>query len=197
MGRSLQYARTDRDITEAFLNILLEKPFDRITVGDIIAGAMVNRSTFYQHYPDKYAVLEALQKQYLELLMAQMREIHTKNLLNLNAIDRLMASFFLKHKRALRALLTVRTESFDLKQQWHELIEENLGGKALETEMMASMTVSFFTYFMEHEEAGKSFSSLFFEGMLQLTLGFFGLSDKPEAREDFLSLLGKYATAEK
>ena len=195
MSRSLQYARTDRDINEAFLKLLQVKAFEKITVGDIIAEAMVNRSTFYQHYPDKYAVLETLQKQYLDLFMEQLREIRAKNLLDFGSIDRLMASFFLKNKQALHALLTVKTENFDLKKQWQDLIADALGGDSLESEMMAAMSVSFFIHCMEHEEASRSFSSLFFESFLALTLRFYGLEDKPEARKEFLTLLGKYTQA--
>ena len=195
MSRSLQYARTDRDINEAFLKLLQEKAFEKITVGDIIAEAMVNRSTFYQHYPDKYAVLETLQKQYLELFLEQQRQIHTRNLLDFGSIDRLMASFFLKNKQALHALLTVKTENFDLKKQWQDLIADALGGDSLESEMMAAMSVSFFIHCMEHEEASRSFSSLFFESFLALTLRFYGLEYKPEARKEFLALLGKYTQA--
>ena len=195
MSRSLQYARTDRDINEAFLKLLQVKAFEKITVGDIIAEAMVNRSTFYQHYPDKYAVLETLQKQYLDLFMEQLREIRAKNLLDFGSIDRLMASFFLKNKQALHALLTVKTENFDLKKQWQDLIADALGGDSLESEMMAAMSVSFFIHCMEHEEASRSFSSLFFESFLALTLRFYGLEYKPEARKEFLALLGKYTQA--
>ena len=195
MSRSLQYARTDRDINEAFLKLLQVKAFEKITVGDIIAEAMVNRSTFYQHYPDKYAVLETLQKQYLELFLEQLREIRAKNLLDFGSIDRLVASFFLKNKQALHALLTVKTENFDLKKQWQDLIADALGGDSLESEMMAAMSVSFFIHCMEHEEASRSFSSLFFESFLALTLRFYGLEDKPEARKEFLALLGKYTQA--
>ena len=195
MSRSLQYARTDRDINEAFLKLLQVKAFEKITVGDIIAEAMVNRSTFYQHYPDKYAVLETLQKQYLELFLEQLRQIRTRNLLDFGSIDRLMASFFLKNKQALHALLTVKTENFDLKKQWQDLIADALGGDSLESEMMAAMSVSFFIHCMEHEEASRSFSSLFFESFLALALRFYGLEDKPEARKEFLALLGKYTQA--
>ena len=197
MSRNLQYARTDRDITEAFLKLLQEKSFEKITVGDIIAEAMVNRSTFYQHYPDKFAVLEALQKRYLEELISQLRTVDAQSMLDLGKLDGLMAGFYLRNRQALRALLKVKTESFDLREQWQELIIGSLGKEMglspLEAEMMASMAVSFFVHCMEHEEAAQSFSSLFFESMLHISLGFFGLGNKPEAREAFLFILGKYA----
>ena len=44
MSRSLQYARTDRDITEAFLKLLQEEAFEKITGGDIIGEAMASHT---------------------------------------------------------------------------------------------------------------------------------------------------------
>ena len=35
------------------------KPFDEISVQDIAEAATVNRATFYDHYTDKYSLLEA------------------------------------------------------------------------------------------------------------------------------------------
>lgn len=42
--------------------LLSEKPINRITVKEICAAAGINRSTFYQHYPDQYALLEDLEE---------------------------------------------------------------------------------------------------------------------------------------
>jgi AcrR family transcriptional regulator len=43
------------------LEELLEtKPFEKISVGDIAEQATVNRATFYDHYPDKFALLEGM-----------------------------------------------------------------------------------------------------------------------------------------
>ena len=36
------------------------KSFDEISVQDITEAATVNRATFYDHYTDKYALLDAL-----------------------------------------------------------------------------------------------------------------------------------------
>ena len=54
----LRIKRTRKFIREAFFNLLLEKGFPTITVGDITERAMVNRSTFYRHYADKYDLAE-------------------------------------------------------------------------------------------------------------------------------------------
>jgi AcrR family transcriptional regulator len=39
---------------------MLSKSFDEIAVQDIAEAATVNRATFYDHYTDKYALLEAM-----------------------------------------------------------------------------------------------------------------------------------------
>jgi AcrR family transcriptional regulator len=41
--------------------LLLQKPISRISVKEICEGAGVNRSTFYQHYADPYALLNDLE----------------------------------------------------------------------------------------------------------------------------------------
>jgi AcrR family transcriptional regulator len=52
--------RTRQLIQEAFWTLMLAKGFDSVTVRDIAREATVNRSTFYAHYADKYAVLDDL-----------------------------------------------------------------------------------------------------------------------------------------
>ncbi|MFN8530123.1 MAG: TetR family transcriptional regulator [Anaerolineae bacterium] len=45
-------------IEKAFIELLQEKGFQSITVQDITDRAMVNRATFYDHFTDKYALVE-------------------------------------------------------------------------------------------------------------------------------------------
>lgn len=52
--------RSRRLINQAFLELLKEKPFEKITVTDIVKQADINRSTFYAHYPDVRGLVEAL-----------------------------------------------------------------------------------------------------------------------------------------
>jgi AcrR family transcriptional regulator len=42
----------------AFTDLLTEKTFEEITVHDIAERSTVNRATFYDHFPDKFALLE-------------------------------------------------------------------------------------------------------------------------------------------
>jgi AcrR family transcriptional regulator len=51
--------RTRHLLKEALNNLMQIKRFDEISVQDIAEAATVNRATFYDHYTDKYALLEA------------------------------------------------------------------------------------------------------------------------------------------
>ena len=52
--------RSRRLIHQAFLELLREKPFEKITVTDIVKRADINRSTFYAHYPDVRGLVERM-----------------------------------------------------------------------------------------------------------------------------------------
>jgi AcrR family transcriptional regulator len=56
----LRVRRTQANLREALIDLIEEKGFDAVTVGDIAARAMVNRTTFYRHYPDKYALVTGI-----------------------------------------------------------------------------------------------------------------------------------------
>ena len=54
----LRVRRTRYLLQEKFWELLAEQSFQSITVQDITARAMVNRATFYDHFVDKYALLQ-------------------------------------------------------------------------------------------------------------------------------------------
>jgi len=54
----LRIQRTRKLIQNAFIELTVEKGFTAVTVQDITKRAMVNRSTFYRHYLDKYDLLD-------------------------------------------------------------------------------------------------------------------------------------------
>src|SRR5215469_13383088 len=56
----LRVRRTRMALQEALIDLIEEKGFDAVTVGDIAERAMVNRTTFYRHYPDKYALVTGI-----------------------------------------------------------------------------------------------------------------------------------------
>lgn len=53
----IRVTRSKRDLCNALIALVQEKPFKKITVADICASAMINKMTFYKHYADKYELL--------------------------------------------------------------------------------------------------------------------------------------------
>ncbi|MFI9534781.1 TetR/AcrR family transcriptional regulator [Nocardia fusca] len=49
--------KTRSALHRALIELMMERPYDRITVSDVIARADVGRSTFYAHYRDKDELL--------------------------------------------------------------------------------------------------------------------------------------------
>lgn len=58
--RDPRIRRTRKLLQEALAKLTLLKSFDEIAVQDITDLATVNRATFYDHYTDKFALLEAM-----------------------------------------------------------------------------------------------------------------------------------------
>jgi AcrR family transcriptional regulator len=50
--------RTRQQLGQAFLEVVREKGFQALAVQDVTERAGVNRTTFYLHFPDKYALAE-------------------------------------------------------------------------------------------------------------------------------------------
>ena len=50
--------RTKNAIRRSFIELLAERPFDKISVRDIAERSEVTRNTFYYYYTDIYALAE-------------------------------------------------------------------------------------------------------------------------------------------
>lgn len=51
---------TKKAIIDAFIELIGERPFDKITVKDIVTHCGVNRNTFYYYFEDIYALVDEL-----------------------------------------------------------------------------------------------------------------------------------------
>ena len=57
----LRIIKTRQAIFAAFKDMICEMDYDQITIKELCERAMINRKTFYLHYPDLDALLQALQ----------------------------------------------------------------------------------------------------------------------------------------
>lgn len=58
----LRVIKTKKSLYDGLLIMMKDKPFEDIKVADICRVALTNRSTFYDHFNDKYELLYALMK---------------------------------------------------------------------------------------------------------------------------------------
>ena len=76
----LRVIKTKNILYNTLLEVLKEKPFEEIKVSDICNRALVNRSTFYAHYSDKYELFSSYISDLKESLISELKKnenIHT------------------------------------------------------------------------------------------------------------------------
>ena len=64
--------RTKQAIRQAFIELLNERPLDKISVKDIAERSTVNRNTFYYYYADIYALVEEIFQTETQLFMEKL-----------------------------------------------------------------------------------------------------------------------------
>ena len=62
----LRIQRTYKSLQDALMDLLYEKSFDDITVGELCDKAMIRRATFYKHFGDKYELFAFSIRELLE-----------------------------------------------------------------------------------------------------------------------------------
>ena len=70
----LRILKTKNSLYLALINLMKEKSFEEIKVSDICSKALVNRSTFYSHYDDKYELLQDCIKDLKESLSSELKK---------------------------------------------------------------------------------------------------------------------------
>ncbi len=75
----LRVLKTKKHLYEALILLMQEKTFEEIKVLDICKIAMTNRSTFYDHFNDKYELLDSLIKDLETELTKKLEENDQKN----------------------------------------------------------------------------------------------------------------------
>ena len=75
----LRILKTKASLYRALIELMKEKEFEQIKISEICAKSMINRSTFYDHYNDKYELLVAFMndmKKELETIIVVDKEIN-------------------------------------------------------------------------------------------------------------------------
>ncbi len=73
-GNNLRIRRTQKLLREALIELIEEKGFDALTVGEITGRAMVSRAAFYRNYQDKYDLVEQIFNEAMSALLDKFSE---------------------------------------------------------------------------------------------------------------------------
>lgn len=171
----LRVRRTQKLVQDALIELLNAQHFEKITVGDLAERAMINRSTFYRHYQDKYDLVEKIFEQAAQDLNTTMG----KPALGLDQIDvehspePWIAFFehFAAHARLYRSLLgkngsswfmtRIREYTFNVMEE-RERLREHLPLRKREQETMprevavalaANFLISTLVWWLESESS--------------------------------------------
>lgn len=199
MKRIKQFERTDRDITNALLLLLEKNRFEKITVAQIIEEAGINRSTFYQHFSDKYEIVERLQAKYLDEFVAVAQSVGAMENPDLNDYAIALQAYFQKNRSILKKIFSIQSSSLPLKDRIRQYLEEMLGKNLhqispLEANLFAGMTIDYMLYYLNLDSClDTDFVNLFFQTFYNMAKNFFRL-ESPEAEEAFQNLLQNYSS---
>lgn len=106
MGKNidLRVVKTKKVLYESLVSLLNEKTFEEIKVSDICERSLINRSTFYSHYSDKYDLLSAFIND-LKIGLANELEKNT-NISNTKEYYIEMINLFLNHVENKKVILS-------------------------------------------------------------------------------------------
>lgn len=113
MAHSSSFIRTDKAIMQAFIDLLKEKSFEKITVQDILEKTPVTRATFYAHYHDKYEIAERMLEQFFQLRDLVRTQLEHTSSSKMNSI---IKKNYSSNHNLIEALLKIHTERVDLRK---------------------------------------------------------------------------------
>ena len=74
-GENVRLRRTQKLLRDALVELIDERGFDAITVGELTTRAMVSRAAFYRNYRDKYDLVEQIFAEAMSALLAAVGDL--------------------------------------------------------------------------------------------------------------------------
>jgi AcrR family transcriptional regulator len=74
-GKNLRLRRTQKLLREALIELIEERGFEALTIGELTSRAMVSRAAFYRNYQDKYDLVEQIFEEAMSALLSAVGEL--------------------------------------------------------------------------------------------------------------------------
>lgn len=180
MSDNPQFIRTDRAIIHAFITLLKYKPFEKITVQDILEQTPVSRATFYSHYRDKYEIAEKMMSNFISV-----RGNFRKSLSSPSSAADALSKNPLIERDYLGALLQIHTEKVDFRRDMAiELEKEYLAStdsptREIEARIYSRAYVELYIAFV-NEEIPAGYSGYPYQILIPVALKLLQLPDGKE-----------------
>ncbi|SMC26321.1 transcriptional regulator, TetR family [Clostridium acidisoli DSM 12555] len=122
----LRIVKTRANIKNTFIELLSEKEFNEITIQNILDKALINRSTFYKYYSDKYELAEQLVDEVLKNAALFINERFNDKKENdlFSTIYKAYVHLYDQRKTIL-ALWKIRTNTLNLYDNIEDLLKKN------------------------------------------------------------------------
>ena len=118
--------RSKAALKETFIDLLYEKPFDQITISEIVRKANYNRGTFYHNFHTKEELFDEVIQDVLEEIVEEIRKpykIYQKVNMKLPTEDITLFDYFKKNGKLFKLLLSHHIR-VDFRFQLANAIEE-------------------------------------------------------------------------
>ena len=106
----IRIEKTEKAIRNAFIELRSKKPVEKITVKELCQLAYINKSTFYSHYEDIYALSDALELETVASITSISRS-YEYSAENLDVFTRELCLAFSAHTSLINILFSGKEKS--------------------------------------------------------------------------------------
>ena len=104
----IRIEKTQRAIKNAFLELRVKKPLEKISVRELCEAACINKSTFYSHYADIYALSEALEIETVNMIVNSIPHDRDYSAENSDEFVRELCLAFVSHINLINILFPIK-----------------------------------------------------------------------------------------
>lgn len=97
--------KTSTQIKNTFMELLKDRPIEKITVREICNLLHINRSTFYRHYEDIYFLYREIVNDLVNPLKKVYKEIEDSDITSVEAMKRILV--FIKENKEIYSILMI------------------------------------------------------------------------------------------
>lgn len=105
----IRVEKTESAIKDAFIELRARKPLEKIKVKELCDLARINKSTFYAHYQDIYALADALEEEVIRNILGSLSGVRVADYWDrLDQLTQELFGAFLVHKQVANILFSGR-----------------------------------------------------------------------------------------